>query len=92
MCDHTGVGEVVGKVSHGRGVQGIGEGSAGLPNADGKLVACAVSQAVASLVQSAKGTAQAGEQAGPSIVGGGLADGWRVDVGGNHNLHSKTFS
>ena len=52
-------------------------------------MAGAICQAVASLVQSAKGQAEAVEQATSGIVGGGLADRWRVDVRGNHNLQQS---
>ena len=52
-------------------------------------MAGAIRQAVASLVQSAKGQAEAVEQATSIIIGGGLADGWRVDVRGNHNLQQS---
>ncbi len=89
MKGFTSVTEVTSKVSHSWGIQGIGECSASLANANSKLMACAICQAVASLVQSAKGQAEPVEQAGSCIVGGGLADGWRVDVRGNHNLQQS---
>ncbi len=85
----TSVTEVTSKVSHSWGIQGIGECSASLANANSKLMAGAICQAVAGLVQSAKGQAEAVEQAASLIVGGGLADGWRVDVRGNHNLQQS---
>lgn len=85
----TSVSEVTSKVSHSWGIQGIGECSASLANANSKLMAGAICQAVASLAQSAKGQAEPVEQAASIIVGGGLADGWRVDVRGNHNLQQS---
>lgn len=88
----TSVTEVTSKVSHSWGVQGIGECSASLANANSKLMAGAICQAVASLVQSAKGQAEPVEQATSSIVGGGLADGRRVDVRGHHNLQQSHAS
>ena len=84
----TGVGKIFGKVSHANCISRIFKRCTSLPDGKGKLMAPAIWEAVAFLVQAAKRFGEAVVQTATSVPFGGFADRRWVDVRRHNNLHT----